>query len=71
MIGVIALGGVYVPAILVLAILALAAAVAVSVTLRALNAYRFLAYRPVVDLSIFTIILGFLVAISSHGGFSR
>lgn len=60
MIGDISLGGVYVPGLLLLALLALVITIALSRLLGLLGAYRFIAYRPMVDLALFTIILGLL-----------
>ena len=58
MTGEIALGGVYVPTLLLLALVALILAWAVTRLIGALGLYRFLAYRAAVDLSIFVLILG-------------
>ena len=58
MTGEIALGGVYVPTLLLLALVALILAWAVTRLIGALGLYRFLAYRAAVDLSIFILILG-------------
>ena len=58
MTGEIALGGVYVPTLLLLALVALILAWAVTRLIGALGLYRFLAYRAAVDLSLFLLILG-------------
>ncbi|HCW60921.1 MULTISPECIES: DUF1656 domain-containing protein [Sphingobium] len=58
MTGEIALGGVYVPTLLLLALVALILAWAVTRLIGALGLYRFLAYRAAVDLSLFVLILG-------------
>ena len=58
MTGVIALGGIYVPTLLLLALVALLLAWVVTRLIGALGLYRFLAYRAAVDLSIFILILG-------------
>ena len=58
MTGEIALGGIYVPTLLLLALVALLLAWVVTRLSGALGLYRFLAYRAAVDLSIFILILG-------------
>ncbi|WP_300398994.1 DUF1656 domain-containing protein [uncultured Sphingobium sp.] len=58
MTGEIALGGIYVPTLLLLALVALILAWAVTRLIGALGLYRFLAYRAAVDLSLFVLILG-------------
>ncbi|EAT09348.1 DUF1656 domain-containing protein [Sphingobium sp. 10 DY56-G10] len=58
MTGEIALGGVYVPTLLLLALVALILAWAVTRLIGALGLYRFFAYRAAVDLSLFVLILG-------------
>jgi hypothetical protein len=58
MTGEIALGGIYVPTLLLLALAALILAWAVTRLIGALGLYRFLAYRAAVDLSLFVLILG-------------
>ncbi|MEA3543534.1 MAG: DUF1656 domain-containing protein [Pseudomonadota bacterium] len=57
MTGEIALGGIFVPTLLLLALVALLLAWAVTRLIGALGLYRFLAYRAAVDLSIFILIL--------------
>lgn len=57
MIGEIALGGIYLPTFLLLALAALIASWAISRVIGALGFYRFLAYRAAVDLSVFILIL--------------
>jgi hypothetical protein len=57
MTGEIALGGIYVPTLLLLALIALVLAWAVTRLVGALALYRFLAYRAAVDLSLFVLIL--------------
>ncbi|ETI64789.1 hypothetical protein C100_05505 [Sphingobium sp. C100] len=58
MTGEFALGGVYVPTLLLLALAALVLAWGVTRLIGALGLYRFLAYRAAVDLSIFILLLG-------------
>ena len=58
MTGEIALGGSYVPTLLLLALVALLLAWVVTRLIGALGLYRFLVYRAAVDLSIFILILG-------------
>ncbi|MEC3912760.1 DUF1656 domain-containing protein [Sphingobium sp. CR2-8] len=63
MTGEIALGGVYVPTLLLLALVALVLSWAVTRLIGAFGLYRFLAYRAAVDLSIFILLLGALALI--------
>ena len=58
MTGEIALGGIFIPTLLLLALVALVLAWVVTRLIGAAGLYRFLAYRAVVDLSIFVLILG-------------
>jgi hypothetical protein len=60
MTGEIAIGGVYLPSILVIAILAVILTALATRLLAILGAYRFIAYRPLVDLALFFLILGLL-----------
>lgn len=63
MTGEIALGGVYVPTLLLLALVAMALCWVATRLIGAFGLYRFLAYRAAVDLSIFILILGGLALI--------
>jgi hypothetical protein len=68
MIGEVSIFGVYLPALLVLAI---AAIVLTGVTTRLLtlfSAYRVVIYRPLVDLAIFVLILGLLSLLTGRPG---
>lgn len=58
MTGEIALSGIFIPTLLLLALLALILAWVVTRLIGAAGLYRFLAYRAAVDLSIFILILG-------------
>ncbi len=58
MTGEIALGGVYMPTLLLLAVTALALTYALTRLIGAFGLYRFLAYRALVDLSLFVLMLG-------------
>lgn len=60
MTGEISLGGVFVPTLLVLALAALALSFVVTRLLSAFSLYRFVAYRALVDLSLFVLLLGLL-----------
>ncbi|CAN5388466.1 hypothetical protein BH09PSE3_BH09PSE3_19310 [soil metagenome] len=53
--------GVYLPGLLVLAVVALLLTGVASRLLSLLGAYRLFAYRPLVDLAIFMLVLGSLV----------
>lgn len=60
MTGEIALGGVYMPTLLLLALAALLLSWGLTRLIGAFGLYRFLAYRAAVDLSIFVLLLGAL-----------
>ncbi|MES2175698.1 MAG: DUF1656 domain-containing protein [Pseudomonadota bacterium] len=60
MTGEIALGGIYIPTLLLLALVALVLSWALTRLIGALGLYRFLAYRAAVDLSLFILLLGAL-----------
>lgn len=58
MTGEIALGGVYMPTLLLLGLIALILSWGLSRLIGAFGLYRFLAYRAAVDLSLFILLLG-------------
>ncbi|CAD7338347.1 DUF1656 domain-containing protein [Sphingomonadales bacterium 56] len=58
MTGEIALGGVFMPTLLLLGVMALVISWGVTRLIGAFGLYRFLAYRAIVDLSIFVLVLG-------------
>jgi hypothetical protein len=60
MTGEISLAGVFVPTLLVLALAAMALSFALTRLLATFGFYRFVAYRALVDLSIFVLTLGLL-----------
>lgn len=60
MTGEVALGGVFVPTLLLLGLAALALSWGVTRLIGAFGLYRFVAYRAAVDLSIFVLLLGAL-----------
>lgn len=64
MIGEISLGGVYLPVILLLAIAALVVTGIVTRLLNLIGAYRVVAYRPLVDLALYVLILGLLALLT-------
>lgn len=68
MIGEISIGGVYLPALLVLALVALCLTGLLARLLAVISAYRLVAYRPLVDLALFMLILGLLVALTTPLG---
>ncbi|WP_188062988.1 DUF1656 domain-containing protein [Sphingobium sp. KCTC 72723] len=70
MTGEIALGGVYVPTLLLLALLALALTWGLTRLIAMLGLYRFLAYRAAVDLGLFVLILGALSFLFPQTGYS-
>ncbi|MEC3950983.1 DUF1656 domain-containing protein [Sphingobium sp. HWE2-09] len=63
MTGEVALGGIYVPTLLLLALVALVLSWGLTRVIGAFGLYRFLAYRAAVDLSLFIILLGALALI--------
>jgi uncharacterized protein DUF1656 len=65
MVGEVSIGGVYVPALLLLAALALALTGCVARLLVLLGVYRFLAYRPLVDGALFVLLLGLLTLLTA------
>lgn len=60
MIGEIAIDGVYVPTMLLLGVLAMLLTIALARLLNAFGLYRFVAYRALVDLCLFVLMLGLL-----------
>jgi hypothetical protein len=64
MIGEVSIGGVYVPALLLLALVALVLTGVLTRLLQLVSAYRFVAYRPLADLALFLIVLGLLAFLS-------
>ena len=68
MIGEIPIGGVYVPAMLLLAVAALILTGLLSRLLAMIGAYRAVVYRPLVDIALFVLILGLLVFLTTSMG---
>ena len=68
MIGEISIGGVYFPPLLLLAFAMLAVTGIVSRLLQLAGFYRYVAYRPLVDLSLFVLLLGLAVIFSAPLG---
>ena len=60
MVGEVSIGGVYVPALLLLAAAALVLTGSIARLLALLGVYRLLAYRPLVDGALFVLLLGLL-----------
>ncbi len=58
----------FVPALLLLALAALVLTALLSQLFSLTGAYRLVAYRPLVDLSIFLLLLGLLAALSTSFG---
>lgn len=61
------LGGVYVPRLLLLACAALLLTIALARLLALVSAYRLFAYRPLVDVALFVILLGLLDLLFNPG----
>lgn len=68
MIGEISIGGVYLPALLVLAGVALVLTWMLTRLFALVGAYRVVAYRPLVDLACFLMVLGLLVFLTNPHG---
>ncbi len=64
MLGEVSIGGVYVPALLLLSAFALGLTGCVARVLVLLGVYRFLAYRPLVDGALFILLLGLLTLLT-------
>jgi len=70
MTGEISIGGVYLPALLLLGLAALVLTGLLSRLLAWLAFYRFIAYRPLVDIALFVLILGLLAYLTGQHGSS-
>ena len=68
MIGEISIGGVLFPPLLLLGLGALALTGVLSRLFQNIGVYRFVAYRPLVDLSLFILLLGLAVLLTAHLG---
>lgn len=68
MTGEIAIGGVFVPSLLLLGFAALLVMGLLTQLLQVIGVYRFVAYRPLVDLCLFILVLGGLVLLSAPFG---
>jgi hypothetical protein len=68
MIGEISIGGVFFPPLLLLGLLALALTGVLSRLFQIIGVYRFVAYRPLVDLALFVLLLGLAVLLTAHLG---
>ena len=68
MTGEVSIGGVYLPTILLLAILAIVLTGLATRVLVLIGAYRLIVYRPLVDLALFVIILGLLSLATGQAG---
>jgi hypothetical protein len=66
--GEIAIGGVFVPSLLLLATVALGATLLLIRLLTFAGFYRFVAYRALVDLCIYILVLGLLTILVPHFG---
>lgn len=68
MTGEIYLAGVYVPTLLLLAVIALILTYGLTRLIAAFGLYRFLAYRAIVDLSLFILLMGTLAFLAPQAG---
>jgi len=64
MIGEVSLFGIYMPALLLLAAVALVVTGLLSRLFSLAGVYRFVAYRPLVDLAVFVLLLGLLAHVT-------
>lgn len=69
MTGEIAIDGVYVPTMLLLGVIAMLLTIALARMFNAFGLYRFVAYRALVDLCLFVLLLGLLAWASPLIGF--
>ncbi|SFJ61939.1 Protein of unknown function [Sphingomonas sp. NFR04] len=69
MTGEISIDGVFVPTLLVLGVIAMLLTMALSRLLNAFGLYRFVAYRALVDLCLFILLLGLLAWATPSIGF--
>ncbi|WP_333571804.1 DUF1656 domain-containing protein [Sphingomonas sp.] len=69
MTGEIAIDGVYVPTMLLLGVIAMLLTIALARLLNAFGLYRFVAYRALVDLCLFILLLGLLAWATPSIGF--
>lgn len=63
MTGEIAIGGVYIPVLLLLGLLSLVIMGILTQLFQIIGVYRFVAYRPLVDVALFVLVLGLIVRI--------
>lgn len=68
MIGEISIGGVFVPAVLLLGVLALILTGLLTQLFHRIGAYRVVAYRPLVDLALFVLVFGLLTLLTAPLG---
>lgn len=68
MTGEISLGGVYLPTVLVLAVIAMALTWVLNRLLKAVGAYRLIAFRPLAELALFVLIFGLVSLLTSQTG---
>ena len=62
------IGGVYLPTVLVLAVVAMALTWVLNRLLKAVGAYRLFAFRPLVELALFVLIFGLVSLLTSRSG---
>jgi hypothetical protein len=68
MTGEISLGGVYLPTVLVLAMIAMALTWILNRLLKTVGAYRLIAFRPLAELALFVLIFGLVSLLTSRTG---
>lgn len=68
MIGEVNIAGVFIPALLLLAIGAMGITALLTQLLQLVGFYRLIAYRPLVDLCLFALLLGLLVLLTLPAG---
>lgn len=71
MIGEISIGGVYVPSLLVLLGIAVVVTALLSRLFSAIGLYRYVAYRPLVDVALIVVVLGAAAFLTQSLGVTR
>jgi hypothetical protein len=66
--GEVSIGGVYIPGLLLLGLAALVIVGVLTQLFQIIGLYRFVAYRPLIDLCLFIFVLGGLVILSAPYG---
>jgi len=68
MTGEISIGGVFIPSLLLLGLVSLLVVGLLTQLLQVIGAYRYVAYRPLVDLCLYVLVLGLAVLVTASFG---